>query len=113
MSPPSMIVNLFLIWEVARSDSDLEEDANSRSLMLMAEMLRAEADLRMYTLQSSVAGTRPAVSRLTKLRLVSDSTGPTAPYLLESRLRLGHNFQSTQVKFFCLFFLSKITSCSV
>src|SRR5258708_9212433 len=53
---------------------------------------------------TSVAATRPAVSRLTKPRLFSDSTGPTAPYLLESRLRLGHNFQSTQVDFFCLFF---------
>src|SRR5258708_13218763 len=53
---------------------------------------------------SSVAATRPAVSRLTKPRLFSDSTGPTAPYLLESRLRLGRNFQSTQVDFFCLFF---------
>src|SRR5713226_10321488 len=52
----------------------------------------------------SVAATRPAVSRLTKPRLFSDSTGPTAPYLLESRLRLGRNFQSTQVDFFCLFF---------
>jgi len=50
MSPPSMIVNLFLIWEVARSDSDLEENANSRSSMLIAEMLRVEADLQMYTL---------------------------------------------------------------
>ena len=54
--------------------------------------------------QTSVAATRPAVSRLTKPRLFSDSTGPTAPYLLESRLRLGRNFQSTQVDFFCLFF---------
>src|SRR5713226_1306608 len=52
----------------------------------------------------SVAATRPAVSRLTKPRLFSDSTGPTAPYLLDSRLRLGRNFQSTQVDFFCLFF---------
>src|SRR5258708_30090911 len=52
----------------------------------------------------SVAATRPAVSRLTKPRLFSDSTGPTAPYLLESRLRLGRDFQSTQVDFFCLFF---------
>src|SRR5258708_5229918 len=54
--------------------------------------------------RSSVAATRPAVSRLTKPRLFSDSTGPTAPYLLESRLRLGRDFQSTQVDFFCLFF---------
>src|SRR5712692_2532805 len=54
--------------------------------------------------QTSVAATRPAVSRLTKPRLVSDSTGPTAPYLLESRLRLGRNFQSTQVFFFLSFF---------
>src|SRR5216684_4828551 len=52
----------------------------------------------------SVAATRPAVSRLTKPRLFSDSTRPTAPYLLESQLRLGRNFQLTQVDFFCLFF---------
>src|SRR5216684_2300814 len=44
------------------------------------------------------------MSRLTKPQLFLDSTGLTVPYLLESRLRLGHNFQSTQVDFFCLFF---------
>ena len=52
----------------------------------------------------SVATTQPAVSWLTKPRLFLDSTGPTAPYLLELRLRLGCDFQSTQVDFFCLFF---------
>ena len=61
-------------------------------------------DLDNTTDQPSVAATQPAVSRLTKPRLFSDSTGPTTPYLLELRLRLGHNFQSTQVDFFCLFF---------
>ena len=52
MSLPSVMANLFLISEVVRSDSNLDNDANKRSLTLVAEMLSVEADFRTYTLQS-------------------------------------------------------------
>ena len=53
ISPLSVMANLFLILEVVRSDSDLDDDANKRSSTLVAEMLSVEADFQTYTLQSN------------------------------------------------------------
>ena len=39
-------------WDVTRSDSFLELEASSKSLTLMAEMVRVEGNERTYTLQS-------------------------------------------------------------
>lgn len=52
VSPSSVIGNLCFICDVARSDSDLELDARSRSSTLLAEMVSVDGDLRMYMLQS-------------------------------------------------------------
>src|SRR6266852_3760059 len=53
VSPPSVMANFSWICEVVRSDSDFELEAMRRSSTLEAEMVRAEAVFRMYTLQSN------------------------------------------------------------
>jgi hypothetical protein len=59
VSPLSMIANCFLICVVAKSDSALESDARRRSSTLVAEIVRAEGNQRIYTLQSDWQRVKP------------------------------------------------------
>jgi hypothetical protein len=59
VSPPSVIVNCFLICAVAKSDSVLESDARRRLSTLVAEIVRAEGNQCIYMLQSDSQRVKP------------------------------------------------------